>query len=965
MSGNDQELWRRVDDILAAALELPAGEREAFLERTCGDDAELLREVESLLAHDRADSFLDSSASSEAARLLVGAAAQPQPLVGQRIGPFEVLGVLGSGGMGEVYVADDTRLQRRVALKRIPAHLATDPERVLRFRREALATSALNHPNIVTVYEIVSHQGRDLLVTELVDGVSLRERLREGALPLATALDIALQIARGLAAAHAVGIVHRDVKPENVMVRRDGLVKVLDFGVAKSPPRPLTDPGMGTNPGELIGTVGYMSPEQARGLPVDARTDVWSLGVVLYELATGESPFPGATPTDRLAAILEREPEPPSRRRPGLPATLDRVIARALAKDAAGRHADAAELAADLERLRSASGEVVAPGARWLAAARWRAGIGAAVVLALALAGWLALESSRRAPDNGADKLPRLAVLPFEDLGPPDDAYFAAGMTEEIIGGLATVHGLEVVSRTTVTNYSRAGKQLREIGHDLGVDYVLEGTVRWDRSRPGKDRVRITPQLSRVSDDTQLWAEKYDRDAADVFAVQSDIARQVVRALGVTLSARERQLVEVPPTRNPEAYQLYLRGLQMLNSRIPNSFGKNLLAGADLMHRAAELDPRFARAHAREAGALAYIYFLGGPVQNRERAHAALARAQAVAPDDPRVRLSAGFVYYHGARDYHRALLEFEAAGRAMPENENVPYAIGSVLRRLGRYEEALDHFARASELGTLGTSEGIAPWFIDRDIAVTNWALRRYSEADRLYEKCLRVAPDEWTLWSERTVLQLHWKGDTAAAAATLAGAPPTPEAELVETRVLIELWDRRFAEAVALAQPHLDPRQVRRLEWYTAYASFRLGRSQEGADLAHRLIVAGEERLAASPDSASLHNDLALDYALVGAREPALAHARKAVALLVNDALWGPGAVETLVRVYTQLGDREQALALLPGLLEKDYEAPLDAPRLRGEPWWDSLRDDPRFERLLAHGGSPPPGVRKPPTH
>jgi TolB-like protein/Flp pilus assembly protein TadD len=945
MGGNDQERWRRIDGILEAVLKLPADEREAFLERTCGNDAELLREVESLLTYDRTDSFLNVPAASEATRLLAGAPAQP--LVGQRIGPFEVLGAIGTGGMGEVYVAEDTRLQRRVALKRIPAHLATDPERVLRFRREALATSALNHPNIITAHEIIPHQDGDLLVTELVDGVSLRERLREGALPLETALDIALQIARGLAAAHAVGIVHRDVKPENVMVRRDGLVKVLDFGIAKSPPRPLTEPEKGTSPGELIGTVGYMSPEQARGLPVDARTDVWSLGVLLYELATGESPFPGATPTDRLAAILEREPEPPSRRCRGLPVALDRLIARALTKDAAGRHADAAELATALERLRSESGEAVAPAAQWLGAARSRAGITVAVMFALALAVWLAFESSRRAPGNEPGKLPRLAVLPFEDLGAPEDAYFAAGMTEEIISGLATVHGLEVVSRTTVTQYSRAGKQLREIGRDLGVDYVLEGTVRWDRSRPGRDRVRITPQLIRVSDDTHLWGDQYDRELADVFAVQSDIARQVVRALGVTLSARERRLVEVPPTRNPEAYQLYLRGLQMLNTRIANSFGDNLLAGADLMHRAAELDPEFGRAHAREASALAYTFFLGGPAENRERAHAALARAQAVAPDDPMVRLAAGFVYYHGSRDYRRALLELKAAGQVMPSYEGVPYAIGSVLRRMGRYEEALDYLARASEMGT---SEGVASWFIDRDSAVTNWALRRYPEADRLYEHCLRVVPDQWELWSERTVLQLHWKGDTAAARTGLADAPLTLAAELVETRILIELWDRRFAAAVALSQPRLDSRLHRKIEWYVAYADLRLGRSKEAADIARRLIAAREERLIANPNSAFLHEDLALTHALLGAREPALAHARKAVALLANDALWGPKAVETLALVHTLLGDREQALALLPGLLEKVYEEPLDTLRLRLEPWWDPLRGDPRFERLLA---------------
>ena len=425
------------------------------------------------------------------------------------------------------------------------------------------------------------------------------------------------------------------------------------------------------------------------------------------------------------------------------------------------------------------------------------------------------------------------------------------------------------------------------------------------------------------------------------------------------MSVRERRLVEVPPTRNPEAYQLYLRGLQTLNS----SWGNNLLAGADLMHRAAELDPAFALAHAREASALALNYFgWGGPVENRDRAWAALTRAQAVAPDDPRVRLAAGWVYYHGARDYGRALLEFEAAGRAMPNNGEVPHAIGSVLRRLGRYEEALARFARARELGT---PEGFASWFIDRDSAITNWALRRYPEADRLYEQCLRVAPDVSNLWNERTKLQLDWKGDTAAARAMLADAPPNIEGQLVVNRVLIELWDRHFAQAVALARPHLDPRSARALEWYVAYADLRLGRSHEAADLARRRIAARQKEIAATPDNFSLHQYLAETYALLGAREPALAHSRKAIELLANDAFWGPSALESLALVYTLLGDREQALALLPGLLNKAYDTPLNALRLRREPWWDPLRGDPRFERLIARAdaGSPPSRVRKPP--
>ncbi len=671
---------------------------------------------------------------------------------------------------------------------------------------------------------------------------------------------------------------------------------------------------------------------------------------MIYELLTGESPFPGATPSDRLAAILERDPEPPSRRRSGLSADLDAVIARTLAKDAAQRHVDGAELAADFERLRSATRESHGPTTGSRAASRWRAGIRMAVVLALALIVRPSFEAARGGTGRGAGKLPRLAVLPFEDLGPPADAYFADGMTEEIIGGLTTVHGLEVVSRTTVTQYRRAGKQLREIGRDLGVDYVLEGTVRWDSGRPGNGRVRISPQLIRVADDTHLWADDYDRDLADVFAVQTDIARQVVRALGVTLSTRERRLVEVPPTHNPEAYQLYLRGLRTM---APPAL--DYLGGVELMHRAGKLDPGFALAHAREARALVNNYYFGGPADNLQRARAALARAQAVAPDDPRVRLAAGWVYSQGTRDYERALLEFEAAGRAMPNNGDVPQAIGSVLRRLGRYEEALDRFARSRELGG---PEDFPPWLVDLDIARTKWALRRYSQVAPFYDERLRFAPDRFEIWRDRAVLQLQWTGDTAAARAVLADAPPTTEAGLVETRVLIELWDRHFATAASLGQPHLDPRQIRALEWYVAYAELRQGRLHEGADLARRLVTAREASLATSPDSFPLHQDLAETYALLGARVPAMAHARKAIALTADDAYLGPQMVESLAFVHTQLGDREQALALLSGLLEKAYHTPLDSARLQGEPWWDPLRGDPRFEQLLARAGAVSPG-------
>jgi Tol biopolymer transport system component len=350
-SASDRARWQRVDQIFAAALEQPAERRSDFLAHACGADAELRREVESLLVHAREDGFLGVPATAEARRLL--ADTLPEPLAGQRLGRFEVLAKLGAGGMGEVYLAHDPKLERRVALKLLPGHLAADPDRIRRFRREALAVSALNHPNILTVHEVVEAEGREVLVSELVEGVTLRERLRNGPLPIATALDLAVQIARGLAAAHGVGIVHRDVKPENVMIRDDGLVKLLDFGIAKSPVSGAVDlthspTRVATATGMILGTASYMSPEQARGETAGRQADIWALGCVLYEALTGRQAFPGPTVSDVLAAILTREPDWDA-----LPAeapSLARaVLRRCLQKSPEQRLHDVADVRLELE----------------------------------------------------------------------------------------------------------------------------------------------------------------------------------------------------------------------------------------------------------------------------------------------------------------------------------------------------------------------------------------------------------------------------------------------------------------------------------------------------------------------------------------------------------------------------------------------------------------------------------------
>ena len=396
----DRARWQRIEEIFAAALAEPLAARAAFLDSRCADDAELRREVESLLTHHREDDFLQLPVAPEAMRLL--GEAEAESLIGKRLGRFEVLGRLGAGGMGEVYLAHDPTLERRVSLKLLPPHLAGDPEGVRRFRREALAVSALNHPNILIVHDIVDVEGRQLLVGELIEGVTLRERLRQGAMPVAAALDLAAQVARGLAAAHGLGIVHRDVKPENLMIRKDGLVKLLDFGIAKRPPPRAEGAHLGPSPtdaltgrGTVLGTASYMSPEQARGEPAGRQTDIWALGCVLYEALTGRKAFPGDTPTDVIAAVVGREPDLDA-----LPADTPwlarSVLRRCLEKSTAQRLQDVGDVRIELEEAMREPAILAAAGdgrrrSRWLP---W-AVAAVATVAALGLAATLARQPAR------------------------------------------------------------------------------------------------------------------------------------------------------------------------------------------------------------------------------------------------------------------------------------------------------------------------------------------------------------------------------------------------------------------------------------------------------------------------------------------------------------------------------------------------------------------------------------------
>jgi serine/threonine-protein kinase len=586
--------FQTIEQIFLAAVEQEPDQVSAFLDKACEGDAVLRREVEVLLASDqRAGRFIEKSTVGLATKVIQNQ--QGQSLVGRTIGHYKISESIGTGGMGEVYLATDIVAGRKAALKLLPMHFTGDVERLKRFQQEEHAVVALNHPNILTVYEIGEDQSIHYIASELIEGDTLRQRLMRGPMQLSEAVDVAIQVASALAAAHEADVIHRDIKPENIMLRPDGYVKVLDFGIAKLAEQelPATMPRdeallmVETNVGLILGTVRYMSPEQTCGAPVDKRTDIWSLGVVLYEMVTGHQPFVGDTPMDVMTSILEREPPPLTRHVAHAPAELQQIISKTLRKDREERYQSAHELLQALKGLRHKL-EVEADLERSTAAplwVRWTRSPTAVVIVLLVSALALALPFYRHR--NLTTSLPpekSIAVLPFLDLSETkDQEYFCDGMSEEILDALAKVEGLRVVARTSSFSFKGKNVNPSDVGKKLNIANVLEGSLR----REG-NRVRVTAELIDARSGFYLWTETYDRELAGVFALQDEITRSIVDALKIKLAVS----LPVRDQRNTEVYDLYLQGLYFSNK----SSEEDLRRALSFFQRAVERDPTFSRA---------------------------------------------------------------------------------------------------------------------------------------------------------------------------------------------------------------------------------------------------------------------------------------------------------------------------------------------------------------------------------
>jgi TolB-like protein/Flp pilus assembly protein TadD/predicted Ser/Thr protein kinase len=626
-------------------------------------------------------------------------------VIGRTISHYRVLGKIGEGGMGVVYKAEDTKLKRTVALKFLPPDLTRNPEAKARFIHEAQAASALDHPNICTIHEIdETDEGQVFICMSCYEGETLKEKIKHGPLTLEEAVGIAEFMARGLVKAHASGIVHRDIKPANILVTEDGQVKILDFGLAK-----LAGQTRLTRTGTTVGTVAYMSPEQARGDEITRRTDIWSLGVVLYEMLTGRLPFKGDYDQAVIYSVLNEHPQPISDLHSGVASELEQLITRALAKDAEERYGQASDILSDLESIKKK-------------------------IESKAESGIIA----------GTESAPSVAVLPFVNMSPdPENEYFGDGLAEELINALTQLKGLHVAARTSAFIFRGRETDIREIGKKLGVRAVLEGSVR----RAG-NRLRVTAQLVSIADGYHMWSRRYDREMDDVFAIQDEITTAIVGQLRVELFGKQKETIVKRYTEDLEAHDLYLKGIYYWNKLTPDGFQRS----GECFEKAIEKDPHYALAYAGLAGSHCFGSFWGNLPPRETYPKAREAAKKAIEMDDSIGEAHATLAAIHTFYDWNweAAEREFNRALELVPGSSytRLYYSLYLNLRR--RHDDAVFQARKAQELDPLS---GLCNTHLGHRL----WQARRYDEAIEQFQEWLAAEPNDWFAHSHLSSLYLE----------------------------------------------------------------------------------------------------------------------------------------------------------------------------------------------------------------
>lgn len=756
----EPEKLKKIEEVYHGVLEIASNEREAFLQKHCGDDIELRQEVESLLAFDVSSAeILDSPPKSLANDVFFQQ--EKFDLTGKKISHYKIVKLIGKGGMGEVYLAEDINLNRQVALKVLPRELIQRQDRLKRFEQEAQAASALNHPNILTVHEFGFENNLHFIVTEFVDGIILSEKMGSGRLSLDETLDIAAQITSALAQAHEAGIIHRDIKPDNIMIRRDGYIKILDFGLAKliQPEIPAknifseetTKAHLQTQPGVVMGTASYMSPEQARGVRVDARTDIWSLGVVLYEMLTGERPFSGETSSDVIVSVLSKEPLPISTYRNDFPAELEWMVSKALSKDVEGRYQNSKELLYELKKLKKkiefetisqtdgqhqriiTKEEIFQPTIQSGFTKTFSAFGAKKIIYPVLIAAILGLIFTVGyfgfyAPKKG-ERIDSIAVLPFDDAGgTPDLKGISDGLSEALIDRLSQLPQLKVISRSSSFSFRGANLDPREIAAKLGVRAIVTGTV----SQTG-DELIIKVDVEDTVENVHLTGLQLRRKVGDILGIQKEIAQMTAEQLRLKLSSSQSKRLTQNGTENSEAYRYYLNGLVELNGN-DDTRGKAL----DYFERAVNLDPDFAAAHVETAWIIwSQANAAGDPQKLMPKAKAAVEKALAIDPELAKAHVVQAMINEYEF-DWQNAEKEYKRAVELSPNLDFARNNYAFFLSVMGRQDEALAELEQQRIRDPINQRMAL----LQKAIILTQ--ARRFDDALQAYQEAQAVDPNK-----------------------------------------------------------------------------------------------------------------------------------------------------------------------------------------------------------------------------